>query len=202
MGEDLSKDIAGSPEIHSYFNSIQNELKICYEIAKSARKKGLDPELKIEIHQALDLAARVEQLVGPKGIGEKIRNLTRKLGNREVVSLEIANQIVDGKSYHFSKTEDAIDQAIRTGLAILTEGVLVAPLEGIVEVKLGKNYDGSNYVDLYFSGPIRSAGGTGRLHHQCALAAPGDQVPVDVPGDQSRRPERVSREGKTPGALQ
>ena len=35
-------------------------------------------------------------------------------------------------------------------------------MEGIAEVKLGSNHDGSNYVDLYFSGPIRSAGGTGQ----------------------------------------
>ena len=38
----------------------------------------------------------------------------------------------------------------------------MAPLEGIAEVKLGKNSDGTDYVDLYFSGPIRSAGGTGQ----------------------------------------
>ncbi|KYK22817.1 DNA polymerase II large subunit, partial [Thermoplasmatales archaeon SM1-50] len=43
-----------------------------------------------------------------------------------------------------------------------TEGVLVAPLEGIAEVRVGRNNDGTNYVDLYFSGPIRSAGGTGQ----------------------------------------
>ncbi|RLF26149.1 MAG: DNA polymerase II large subunit, partial [Thermoplasmata archaeon] len=72
----------------------------------------------------------------------------------------IAKSIV--KNEKFKRMEDAIDQAIRTGLAILTEGVLVAPLEGIAEVKIGKNKDGTNYVDLYFSGPIRSAGGTGQ----------------------------------------
>jgi len=76
--------------------------------------------------------------------------------------LEIARQIVNGETYKFNKIEDALDQAIRTGLAILTEGVLVAPLEGIVDVKLGKNKDGTKYVALYFSGPIRSAGGTGQ----------------------------------------
>jgi DNA polymerase II large subunit len=162
MGGDRSNNIAVSPEMRSYFDQIQVEIDRCYEISEEARKKGFDPELKVEIPQALDLAARVEQLVGPKGIAEKIRNTTKKIGNRELVSLEIAKEIISGDTYNFSKTEDALDQAIRTGLAILTEGVLVAPLEGIAEVKLGKNKDGSNYVDLYFSGPIRSAGGTGQ----------------------------------------
>jgi len=160
MGGDLSKNIAASSDMREYFSNLQDGIEICYEIAGEARKKGLDPEFKVEIPQTLDIAARVEQLVGPKGIAPKIRSATKKIVDRELVSLEIAKEIVNGKK--FKKVEDALDQAIRTGLAILTEGVLVAPLEGIAEVKLGKNKDGTNYVDLYFSGPIRSAGGTGQ----------------------------------------
>jgi len=162
MGGDLSKNLAVSSDMREYFSSLQEEIEACYKIAGEARKKGFDPELKVEIPQALDLAARVEQLVGPKKIAPRIRQVTKKIENRELVSLEIAKEIGRGKTYKFKSTGNALDQAIRTGLAILTEGVLVAPLEGIAEVKLGKNKDGSNYVDLYFSGPIRSAGGTGQ----------------------------------------
>jgi len=162
MGGDLSGDIAVSSDMRSYFSRLQDDIESCYSIAGEARKKGLDPELEVEIPQAFDIAVRVEQLVGPKGIAPKIREITKKIGNRELVSLEIARQIVNGKTYKFNKIEDALDQAIRTGLAILTEGVLVAPLEGIAEVKLGKNKDGTDYAALYFSGPIRSAGGTGQ----------------------------------------
>ena len=162
MGGDLSNNIAVSSIMREYFSSLQEDIDRCYSIANKARKKGLDPEFEVEIPQALDLAARVEQLVGPKGIAPTIREVTKKIGNRELVSLEIAKEIVKGKQYKFNKTEDAIDQAIRTGLAILTEGVLVAPLEGIAEIRLGKNNDGTDFIDLYFSGPIRSAGGTGQ----------------------------------------
>jgi DNA polymerase II large subunit len=162
MGGDLSNNITASSEMHEYFSKLQEEIDQCYSIAAEARKKGFDPEFKVEIPQALDLAARVEQLVGPNGIAPKIRAATKKIGDRELVSLEIAKEIVKEKKYKFEKIEDALDQAIRTGLAILTEGVLVAPLEGIAEVRLGKNSDGTDYVDLYFSGPIRSAGGTGQ----------------------------------------
>ncbi|RLF29864.1 MAG: DNA polymerase II large subunit [Thermoplasmata archaeon] len=148
--------------MHEYFDQLQSQLQKCYDIADKARSRGFDPGLTVEIPQALDLAARVEQLVGPKDIAPKIRSALKKIGDRELVSIEIARQIVDGKTYRFDRIEDALDQAIRTGLAILTEGVLVAPLEGIADVRLGRNKDGSNYVDLYFSGPIRSAGGTGQ----------------------------------------
>jgi DNA polymerase II large subunit len=162
MGGELSNNIAVSSDMREYFSNLQKEIDICYKIASQARKKGFDPEFEIEIPQALDLAARVEQLVGPRDIAPKIREATKKIGNRELVSIEIAKEIVNEKKYKFNTKENALDQAVRTGLAILTEGVLVAPLEGIAEIKLGKNKDGTDYVDLYFSGPIRSAGGTGQ----------------------------------------
>ena len=162
MDGDFSSNIAVSSDMLRYFNNIQKEIELCYSIAENARKKGFDPELEIEIPRAFDLATRVEQLVGPKNIAPEIRKATEKIGDRELVSLEIARQIVKGKTYKFKKVEYALDQAIRTGLAILTEGVLVAPLEGIAEIRIGKNRNGTDYLDLYFSGPIRSAGGTGQ----------------------------------------
>jgi DNA polymerase II large subunit len=162
MGGDLSESIVASINMQKYFSDLQRDIDACYNIANTARKKGLDPEFEVEIPQAADLAARVEQLVGPKNIAPKIRETTKKIKDREIVSLDIAKYIASGKKYKFKTKEAALDQAVRTGLAILTEGVLVAPLEGIADVKLGNNKDGSDYVDLYFSGPIRSAGGTGQ----------------------------------------
>ena len=161
-GENGQSQVAASPQMRAYFASLQTGIDACYAIATQARKKGLDPEFYVEIPQALDLASRVEQLVGPPGVAPLIRQTTKRIGNRELVSLEIAREIVKGTIFKATSTEKYLDQAIRTGLAILTEGVLVAPLEGIADVKLGRNTDGTHYVDLYFSGPIRSAGGTGQ----------------------------------------
>ena len=162
MTSESEDSIAVSTEMGTYFTTLQKEIDVCYTIAETARQKGFDPTYNVEIPQAKDLAARVEELVGPKNIAPKIREVTKKIGNRELVSLEIARYIANGENYSFPSIDKALDQAVRTGLAILTEGVLVAPLEGIADVKLGENNDGSKYVDLYFSGPIRSAGGTGQ----------------------------------------
>lgn len=140
-----------------YFREIEREAKNCYEIATKARKKGFDPRAEVEISFAKDLADRVEELVGPKGIARKIRKYLREKG-REETALQIALEIADTMEGNFASV---VEQAVRTGLAILTEGVLVAPIEGISRVEIGKNDDGSKYVDLYFAGPIRSAGGTG-----------------------------------------
>jgi DNA polymerase II large subunit len=43
---------------------------------------------------------------------------------------------------------------------MLTEGVVAAPIEGIARVELGKNDDQTDYLQIFYSGPIRSAGGT------------------------------------------
>jgi DNA polymerase II large subunit len=57
---------------------------------------------------------------------------------------------------------DAIYHGVCAGLAVLTEGILVAPLEGVVSSKILKNSDGSECASISFAGPIRSAGGTGQ----------------------------------------
>ncbi len=78
MDGETSRDIAASPAMRAYFQQLQQDIDACYMLANSARKKGCDPELTVEIPQALDLAARVEQLVGPEGIAPKIRQANPK----------------------------------------------------------------------------------------------------------------------------
>ncbi len=144
----------------AYFDALHGDAMRCYAIAKRARRLGKDPTMEVEIPPAEDLAARVEAQVGPPGVAVRVREATARLGNREVVSLLVAQDIAKEMMERGESREKTLDQAVRTGLSILTEGVLVAPLEGIAAVKIGSNSDGSEYVDLYFAGPIRAAGGT------------------------------------------
>lgn len=147
-------------EIRLYIEGLKKELKRAYEVAKKARKKGLDPSLEVEIPFAEDMAGRVESLVGPPGVADLIRELSEEFPERERLSLEVAKRVARNILKETGEKEKALDQAVRTGLAILTEGVLVAPLEGIVKVIISRNPDGTTYPDIYFSGPIRAAGGT------------------------------------------
>ena len=48
------------------------------------------------------------------------------------------------------------------GLAVLTEGILVAPLEGVVSAHVVQNDNGTHCLNVSYAGPIRSAGGTGQ----------------------------------------
>ena len=148
-----------SQRMMDYFDSLKKEAERAARTAEKARKKGYDPISEVEIPFAEDLAGRVENLVGPEGVAVKIRDRGGKM-SREALCLNIASEVARDMIRKGEPKEKALDQATRTGLAILTEGVLVAPLEGIAEVKVGKNIDGSEYADIYFAGPIRAAGGT------------------------------------------
>ena len=147
-----------------YFDRLEKETNHLYDIANEARSKGLDVETETEVPLAKDLAERVEGLVGPEGVAQRIKELEKDM-DRESVAFEIAAEIADGT---FKLTgekaewdeEQRSDQGLRTALAILTEGVVAAPLEGISDVKIKENFDGTKYIGVYFAGPIRSAGGT------------------------------------------
>ena len=119
-----------------------------------ARAQGKDCETNVEIPQAEDLAGRVQALTGIEA-SDTIKALSKKF-DRERVAIEAALSV----SEKFDGPDEVkIEKGIRVALAILTEGILVAPLEGITGVKI-KHRDGGTYLAIYYSGPIRSAGGT------------------------------------------
>ena len=80
--------------------------------------------------------------------------------DRETTSIMMAQSVARGFREQGYDLITAIDVGLRVGLAVLTEAVLVAPLEGISEVRLLNNIDGSQFVSVHFAGPIRAAGGT------------------------------------------
>ncbi len=162
---------------------MERELARLYSISDSARIKGLDPSLVTECKIARDIADLVEGLVGPKGVAESIRELNTRLG-REEIAFKIAEQIIYGKFEHI-EPEPAAEQAIRTALAIFTEGLTAAPIQGVAQVKIKINADRSRYLAIYFAGPIRSAGGT-------------DQALTLVVGDYVRRLLGLDRYKPTP----
>ncbi|KXB00135.1 hypothetical protein AKJ47_00620 [candidate division MSBL1 archaeon SCGC-AAA261G05] len=145
--------------MEEYFQDLEKRLDQAYEVAGKARSQGFDPDLEPEVPQAEDLAARVEKLAGPEGVAESIRELEREL-SREELAFEIAEMVVENKFERLGPVK-AAEQAVRTALAIITEGIAAAaPIEGITHVDVKKNFDGTSYLSIYFAGPIRSAGGT------------------------------------------
>ena len=150
-----------SEEVRRYFAALEAGADDAYRVASQARRRGFDPSLEVEIPKTQDLASRVEQLLSEwnvEGVARRIRELSAT-HDREETAILVAKEVARRPA---KTKEEAIDRAVRVGLAILTEGILVAPLEGLADVRIKRNADGSNYVDLSYAGPIRSAGGTGQ----------------------------------------
>ena len=136
---------------------VRKKVNECYDVARVARSRGLDITDRVEIPLANDMADRIGELLNLKDISQEIRDLSLTM-SREEVALEMAKRTA--QKYSGEGMDKAVDMSVRVGLAILTEGILVAPLEGISRVTIGKNFDGTDYVSVVYAGPIRGAGGT------------------------------------------
>lgn len=177
-----------SPAMEKYLAGLEEGLSRAMEVAGKARALGLDPRTGVEIPIASDLADRVEALLGIPGIASRIRELEGQM-SREEAALRIGLDFVQ-RRFGEQNREEVLDHAIRTAMAILTEGVVAAPTEGIAKVGTGKNDDGSEYLKIYYAGPIRSAGGTA----QALSVLVGDFVRRELGMNRYiPRPEEVER---------
>ena len=147
------------PDDERYFERIESRLEKAFERAEAAKAQGRDPEPEIEIPVARDMADRVENILGIDGVAERVRELEGEM-SREEAALELVTDFVEGSVGEFDSRAGKVEGAVRTAVALLTEGVVAAPIEGIDRVELLQNDDGTEFINVYYAGPIRSAGGT------------------------------------------
>ncbi|MBW2965851.1 DNA polymerase II large subunit, partial [Candidatus Woesearchaeota archaeon] len=155
--------------IENYFEEIDSKIEEVHGIATKARKKGYDPEEKIDIPLAKNMAERVTGLisaVAPQivntSVPKRINELEKKYGVLDWrISLIIALEIAQERYCKFKDKKEAMEVGIRVGFAYHTLGTVASPLEGFSHLSIERTKDGKEYFKLYFSGPIRSAGGTG-----------------------------------------
>ncbi|MEE3083234.1 MAG: hypothetical protein VX320_03990 [Candidatus Thermoplasmatota archaeon] len=150
-------------EIDAYHDWMEAHCEDVYELAGIARSKGFDLRDTVEIPRATDLAGRTEKLLESYLDGIQVANDIRKMlseKDRETASIDMAVKVAVEMHDKTADIQQSIDVGLRVGLAVLTEAVLVAPLEGIGDVQVLSNLDGSRFVSIDFCGPIRAAGGT------------------------------------------
>lgn len=146
-------------DTESYFRMLEDEFKVAYDVASRAKAMGFDPHEQVEIHVAPDLAGKVEGLMNVKGLAELISK-NQKGKSRAELAFSVVKEICTNSDFEGYETIARIALAVRTGLAIYTEGILVAPTEGVQGIGHFKNQDNSDYISVIYAGPIRSAGGT------------------------------------------
>jgi len=170
MIEDQSREEmpASSERMQSYFKSLMSKVDLAYDVAGKARSKGFDPESKVDIPQARDMAERVEGLIsnvveGLKGsrLIPRIKELEKEFGHLDWrVALKIAEETAEEKFCSFNDKREALEVGIRVGFAYHTLGIVAAPLEGFIGLKIKRTRKGKEYLAPCFAGPIRGAGGT------------------------------------------
>ncbi|PTD93385.1 DNA polymerase II large subunit [archaeon SCG-AAA382B04] len=146
--------------MNNYFKKLEKRFEESYELAKRAREKGKDSSQEVEVLPANDLAERVENLIGIEGLTDLISELEAKGYDREKICLKITDSLINKELGQIRSKSKIAETAVRTSVAILTEGIVAAPIEGISEVAIeGKD----DYLRISYSGPIRSAGGTAQV---------------------------------------
>ncbi|QDX40273.1 DNA polymerase II large subunit [Salarchaeum sp. JOR-1] len=146
-------------EDEAYFERLESQLDEAFDLAERAKQQGGDPEPEVEIPVAKDMADRVENILGIDGVAERVRELEGEM-SREEAALELTEDFVEGTVGDYETDAGKVEGAVRTAVALLTEGVVAAPIEGIDRVEVLENDDGTEFVNVYYAGPIRSAGGT------------------------------------------
>ncbi|WP_266079883.1 DNA polymerase II large subunit [Haladaptatus caseinilyticus] len=146
-------------EDRRYFERLETQLDDAFDVAETARKNSGDPQPEVEIPVAKDMADRVENILGIEGVAERVRELEGEM-SREEAALELAKDFAEGNVGDYETRDGKVEGAVRTAVALLTEGVVAAPIEGIDRVEILTNDDGTEFVNVYYAGPIRSAGGT------------------------------------------
>lgn len=147
------------PEDKRYFEGIESRLDEAFDTAERARERSGDPQPEVEIPVAKDMADRVENILGIPGVAARVRELEAQM-SREEAALALAEDFAEGRVGEYETKDGKIEGAVRTAVALLTEGVVAAPIEGIDRVELMENDDGTECVRVFYAGPIRSAGGT------------------------------------------
>jgi len=148
-------------ELDAYYSSILSQYESAYNVAEEAKSRGLDPNEVVESKTVFDLADRVNEMLGLsqfEGLAERLRHLLHTT-TKERATLTIAEEIALGK-FGAMSTDQALQYAVRAGLAVITDGVTVAPIQGVSTVVIKKNDDNSDYASISYAGPMRSAGGT------------------------------------------
>jgi DNA polymerase II large subunit len=162
MSENLAlrlKEVPMPQYYFDYYTKLSEGVFSIFELAASAKSTLADSSGMVEPKIAFDLADRVSKM-HDIDVTDNLRALIQNTP-KELAALKLAEDIASGKySGPDTDLQTKLDLAVRVALAIVTEGVTIAPLQGISEVKIKKNADGSEYLSVSFAGPIRSAGGT------------------------------------------
>ncbi len=147
-----------------YFDEIERKVSELYKVAEKARSTGKDVTTEVEIKKANLPSERIAALFGYEEIGKRIDFWLSKGLDKYTLAFRVISEIVQSSLegtglIDVRDPEKVAELAVRVGLAIVTDAVVSAPVEGISKVAI-KSTGYSRHLAVYYNGPIRTAGGT------------------------------------------
>ena len=145
--------------------------------ANSLKKYSQDPEDEISSIFCSSIIERVSKLLDYPGLEKLLKDNWNRQIKIEDLCLIICQKIINLPSLlHIDPGNscEIIEKCVRITTAILTEGTVSAPVEGITAVNLKERQDylsfpqairdtRGKYVEIRFSGPIRGSGATAQV---------------------------------------
>ncbi|MAG21929.1 MAG: DNA polymerase II large subunit [Candidatus Diapherotrites archaeon] len=160
----LKLEIEAEPNVKEYYKKLAEKTLKQFDNASKARAKGFDVSEAVETVPVADLADRTENIIGPKGIAKRYREAMKETKDDRLQAIfKIFKEMIEQKWCKIEDPSKRVEQAIKTALVLNTEGVVVAPLDGVPQINISKNPDGTPYINIYYAGPIRAAGGTSQV---------------------------------------
>ena len=144
-------EIICSESIRNYFNKLQEQVTQEYEIATQARKKGFDPEAKVDILLAEAIAQRVEglisaiapQIVG-SGVAQRIEELQKIYGPGDCQQTYgpvgfIRSILEEKKAYLFGEGTELRDHVFIRDVVQITIQLALSDQHGIYNLGTGQS---------------------------------------------------------------
>ncbi len=156
------------PEDERYFRRLEDQLDDAFDVAERAKERGGDPKPEVEIPVAKDMADRVENILGIDGVAERVRELEGQM-SREEAALELAADFAEGRVGDYETRAGKVEGAVRTAVALLTEGVVAARSRGSTRSKSSRTTTGRSSSTS--TTPARSAP-PGGPHRRCRCSWP------------------------------
>lgn len=150
-------------EVKGFTNLHQIDSEIAF--FKLAKVLGRDTNPQCEIEFLNDLVEKIDWILK----NDKLKTFLKEnvTMSREQLMIKVCDSYLNLEFGEFT-LDLLVQNCVRSVLAIATDGVVSPPIEGFVKAKIGINPDKTQFISLYFAGPIRAAGATGQI--LCVIA--------------------------------
>ena len=134
---ELKQKIIAVPHVKKYYEKLIDEMERQFGIASKARATGKDIEQIVESKPTTDLADRTENIIGPKGIAKRYREIFKEMkGDRLKTIFKIFKEIMERtKSYNDYVLNFALGYGSREEITQAVRDIVEKAVKGEIRIE-------------------------------------------------------------------